>query len=48
MYRYPLFDLEKIFDKPFSIYKLFFSVLDLSIFDKGLLLEENLLAEQQS
>jgi len=35
MYQHPLFDLEDIFDKPLRRYELFFSVLDLSILDKG-------------
>ncbi|GAH98665.1 unnamed protein product [marine sediment metagenome] len=34
MYQHPLFDLEEIFDKPLRRYELFFSVIDLSIFDK--------------
>lgn len=34
MYQHPLFDLEEIFDKPLRKYELFFSVIDLSIFDK--------------
>ena len=35
MYQHPLFDLEEIFDKPLRKYELFFSVIDLSILDKG-------------
>ena len=35
MYQHPLFDLEEIFDKPLRKYELFFSVLDLSLLDKG-------------
>ena len=35
MHQHPLFDLEEIFDRPLRRYELFFSVLDLSILDKG-------------
>ena len=35
MYQRPLFDLEEIFDKPLRKYELFFSVIDLSVLDKG-------------
>ena len=35
MYQHPLFNLEEIFDKPLRRYGLFFSVLDLSLLDKG-------------
>jgi len=35
MYQHSLFDLEEIFDKPLRKYELFFSVLDLSLLDKG-------------
>ena len=35
MYQHPLFDLEEIFNKPLKRYELFFSVLDLSLLDKG-------------
>jgi len=34
MQQHPLFNLEKIFDRPLRRYELFFSVLDLSILDK--------------
>ena len=36
MHQHPLFSLEEIFDRPFKRYELFFSVLDLSLFDKGI------------
>jgi hypothetical protein len=35
MYQHPLFNLEEIFDRPLRRYELFFSVLDLSLLDKG-------------
>ena len=35
MHQHPLFSLEEIFDRPFRRYELFFSVLDLSLLDKG-------------
>ena len=35
MYQHSLFNLEEIFDKSLRRYELFFSVLDLSILDKG-------------
>ena len=35
MYQPALFDLEDIFDKPLRRYELFFSVLDLSLLEKG-------------
>ena len=35
MYQHPLFNLEEIFDKPLRRYELFFSALDLSLFDKS-------------
>ena len=35
MQQHPLFNLEEIFDKPLKRYGLFFSVLDLSILEKG-------------
>ncbi len=35
MYQHPLFYLEKIFDKPLRRYELFFSILDLSVLNKG-------------
>ena len=35
MYQHPLFNLEEIFDRPLRRYELFFSVLGLSLLDKG-------------